>query len=646
MQRRAVLFGVVLLVGLVLGLAAPRAAETGPDYRGMVERIGAFLDDALKAYRTGDAAAAKAKVQAAYFEVFENLEGPIRVNVSARKNIELEAAFGDIRKMFGQGIALADIEARVAAHMAELRRILPELEGGHRITAQGAVSAPAPAARPPAVEPAWAQAVERVRATLERAAAAMETGNADGARALVVEAQYEGYKNSLLETAVRRHVSKDADAAFNAEFARIAGLARDGEPAAMIRASAVVLVGDLGRVLPGLPLVGGGPGPTRTTTAAVPEGDWRAVADRIGERMREAVALHRAGQREQAVSTVQDTYFDVFEASGLEGRIGARDAAFMAQLEGHFSKVAGLVKTGAPTEAMEAALAAMAADFDRAVTMLAKAADSPWALFVYALTIILREGFEAILIVTAILAYLTKTGNQDKRRVIHNSVAVALVASLATAVLLKGVFDASAAGQEVLEGATMLLAAVVLFSMSWWLISKAEAQRWMAYIRGKVDASLGSGSLGALWLASFLAVYREGAETVLFFQALTASNDGAAGTTAIVAGLAVGCVGLVGIYAVLRAGALRLAIRPFFLATGALLYAMAFVFAGKGMMELIEGRLVEPTLVSWLPEIPVLGVFPYWQTFAPQGTLIAAAALAAAVLLRQRVAAAASARAE
>lgn len=644
MQRRAVLFGVVLLVGLVLGLAAPRAVEAEPDYRGMVERIGAFLDDALKAYRAGDATAAKAKVQAAYFEVFENLEGPIRVNVSAKKNIELEAAFGDIRKMFGQGAALADIEARAAAHMAELRRILPELEGGHRITAQGAVSAPPPAARPPAVEPAWAQAVERVRATLERAAAALEAGNADGARVLVIEAQYEGYKNSLLETAVRRHVSKDADAAFNAEFARIAGLARDGEPAAMIRASAVALVGDLGRVLPGLPLVGG-PGAGKTGTAALPDGDWRAVADRIQGRMREAVALHRAGQREQAVSTVQDTYFDVFEASGLEGRIGARDAAFMAQLEGHFSKVAGLVKTGTPTEAMEAALAAMAADFDRAVTMLAKAADSPWALFVYALTIILREGFEAILIVTAILAYLAKTGNQDKRRVIHNSVGVALVASLATAALLKGVFDASAAGQEVLEGATMLLAAVVLFSMSWWLISKAEAQRWMAYIRGKVDASLSSGSLGALWLASFLAVYREGAETVLFFQALTASNDGTAGTTAIVAGLAVGCVGLAGIYAVLRAGALRLAIRPFFLATGALLYAMAFVFAGKGMMELIEGRLVEPTLVSWLPEIPILGVFPYWQTFAPQGTLIAAA-LAAAILLRQRKTAASAARSE
>jgi len=273
----------------------------------------------------------------------------------------------------------------------------------------------------------------------------------------------------------------------------------------------------------------------------------------------------------------------------------------------------------------------MAADFDAAVETLGTGSDSPVALFLYALLIILREGFEAILIVTALIAYLVKTGNRDKLGVIYNSVGVALLASVVTAVLVKWVFQVSAASQEVLEGATMLVATVVLLSMSYWVISKPSREVG-SYLKETVGRSLSSGSLKARWFASFLAVSR-GSGNRAVFQAPPSAPTRRPGRhrrrLRVAPGLAV-------IYLLMRLGAMRLPIRPFFMVTGVLLYAMAFIFAGKGVMELVEGNVIEPTLIAWVPEIQFLGVFPYLQTLLPQIALVLAALVALAVLMKQR----------
>jgi high-affinity iron transporter len=103
---------------------------------------------------------------------------------------------------------------------------------------------------------------------------------------------------------------------------------------------------------------------------------------------------------------------------------------------------------------------------------------------------------------------------------------------------------------------------------------------------------------------------------------------------AIAGGFLVGCVGLLVIYMVMRYGAVKLPLKPFFIGTGALLYAMAFVFAGKGILELIEGKVFEPSLVSWAPTVPFLGIFPYWQSLVLQGGLLAAAVAGLALIAR------------
>ena len=116
--------------------------------------------------------------------------------------------------------------------------------------------------------------------------------------------------------------------------------------------------------------------------------------------------------------------------------------------------------------------------------------------------------------------------------------------------------------------------------------------------------------------------------------ALDASD--AVGIPAIIAGFVLGCLLLGVLYVAFRLGAQKLAIKPFFIFTGALLYYMAFVFTGKGVMELVEGKIIEPTLVSWLPEFSFMGIYPYWQTALPQAFLLVAAIIGLIVVMTRK----------
>lgn len=621
--------------------AAVWAAESKPDYQGMVNSIDTMLGQAAADYRAGKAEDAKTAVQHAYFQIFEGLEGPIRINISSKRSYQLESEFGAIRKLMTDGAPPAEVESRISALIKALGETVPLLEKGAVLVGQkgddqDAAAQPEPQAPQPSgkVEPYWQRAVAVIHTNLMAAADALEKGDPAKAKALITQARFDGYKNSQLEIAIRRFVSQQQDGAYEAEFNRIAGLVDDGRPANLIRGSARVLAEDLTARLPGLPLVGAAA--DKVADEPAPSADWADVAAKVNAAVAKALALAGGGNRTAAVDLLQSTYFDVFEASSMEAQVGAHDPAFKTQLEAHFSKLMALVTGGSAADlAVEAE--AMKADLVKAVTMLTgNEGTSPTALFSYALLIILREGFEAIIIVTALIAYLVKTGHHDKQRVIGNSVIFALLASVATAIVFKLVVREAAASQEVLEGSTMLLAAVVLFSVSYWLISKAEAKKWTSYIKDKVEGSLSTGSMRALWFTGFLAVYREGAETVLFYQALTVQAADTMGLAAIAAGFGLGCLGLGLIYWTMRAGALKLPIRPFFQATGALLYAMAFVFAGQGVMELVEGKVLTPTLLTWAPEVPALGIYPYWQSLLPQAVLLIAAAISLAVILRQR----------
>jgi len=326
-------------------------------------------------------------------------------------------------------------------------------------------------------------------------------------------------------------------------------------------------------------------------------------------------------QIDSALATRSDKVaFDAYLTfEQVETDVRAKNAGLASEIEGAFAWLRTRVARADAAE-REAIRQRLLAGLERAERVVADR-PSGMSLFVSSFFLLVREGFEAILIVAALMTFLTKAGVPDRRRDVARGAWIAVLASLLTWALVELLFQITPGQRGAIEGSTMLLAAAVLFYVSYWLLSKIEAAKWTAFVRGKMESALSSGSGLALSAVAFLAVYREGFETILFYKALFTSG-GAGGTVSVVAGVAAGAVGLVVVYVAINQLGMRVAMKPFFAVTGLMLYYMAFVFAGKGIAELQEGGIVPLTVVGGVPRIPVLGIYPTVESLALQGLLL------------------------
>ena len=313
-----------------------------------------------------------------------------------------------------------------------------------------------------------------------------------------------------------------------------------------------------------------------------------------------------------------DRAFDAYIAfEPLETPARARQPGLVASMERHFADFKGALR-GQDLSIAEKARDAIALDLPRVVE-LTRPTGSGWEAFFQSFLIILREGFEAILVIGAVVAFLIKTGNRERLRSIWIGIGLGLLASGVMVVILKTFFAALPTSKEVMEGATLLIAVAVLFSVSYWLISKVEAAKWQKFIREKVSTALDQGGGKALALVAFLAVFREGAETALFYQALFSEGNVA---IPLSLGIAAGFVALAIVFTLFYRFGVKIPMRPFFTVTSILLYYMAFVFAGKGIRELQEGNVIPITVVPSMPSVPSMGIFPSLETTIAQGVLL------------------------
>jgi len=338
-------------------------------------------------------------------------------------------------------------------------------------------------------------------------------------------------------------------------------------------------------------------------------------------------------QIDSALATRSDKIaFDAYLTfEQVETEVRAKNPGLASELEGAFT----WLRTRAPradAAEREAIRARLLAGIERAERVVADR-PSPMSLFVSSFFLLVREGFEAILIVAALMTFLAKAGASERRRDVARGAWLAVAASLLTWALIELLFQITPGQREAIEGSTMLLAAAVLFYVSYWLLSKIEAAKWNTFVRGKMQSALSSGSGVALTAVAFLAVYREGFETILFYKALF-SSAGASGTVSVLGGIAVGAVGLVAVYFVINQLGLRVAMKPFFFVTGLMLYYMAFVFAGKGIAELQEGRIIPLTVIEGAPRVPMLGIYPTLESLLVQGLLVVLALIALAWAMR------------
>jgi high-affinity iron transporter len=343
--------------------------------------------------------------------------------------------------------------------------------------------------------------------------------------------------------------------------------------------------------------------------------DMRAVAD-------EAYDIYLSGDAAAAKAQVDVAYYGFYEKLGFEKTVMAYiSGARAAQVEYQFSFIKKAMTNGAAPaevrEGLDLLVEYLREDADR----LDGKAESALGVFLGSLIIIVREGFEAIIIVGAIVAYLLKSGNKKSTRPVYWGSLIALGVSVVMAWILNRITSvAGGQNQEIIEGVTMLVAVVVLFYVSNWMVSKAEAGAWSSYIGGKVETSITRGSAFSLAFAAFLAVFREGAETILFYQALLAQTQ--TYINMIWLGLGIGLVLLVVIYLAIRFLSIRLPLKPFFLGTSILLFVMSVTFIGNGVKELQEGNVIGVTPVSGLGSVDILGIYPTLETLIPQAVLL------------------------
>ena len=329
-------------------------------------------------------------------------------------------------------------------------------------------------------------------------------------------------------------------------------------------------------------------------------------------RLREGVEAYAGGNASLARAKVLSAYLDGVEPA--EPLLGARDATLLRELETAMASVRATVAQGASVVEVRASADAAEAVLNRAEAMLGdnSSADATTA-FVGALTILLREGLEALLIVIAMMAFLRKANRPEAMPYVHAGWIGALVAGGATWVAATYLVEISGASRELTEGFAALFAAVVLVSIGIWMHGKSQADAWQRYIREKLSHALSRGSAWFLFLLAFIVVYREAFETVLFYAALWSQGH----KGAIMAGAATAVVLLAVIAWLMLRYSRKLPFGRFFAASAALVAVLAVVLTGKGVAALQEAGWLPMSMFDG-PRMDLLGIHPTIQGVSAQ----------------------------
>lgn len=343
-------------------------------------------------------------------------------------------------------------------------------------------------------------------------------------------------------------------------------------------------------------------------------------------KLSESVTALLAGDRAGATKLALSAYLDGFEP--VEPALATRNRPLFEKIEAAMVSYRALVAKGAPTD-VQTAQQRLQGLLDEADKVLAPSEDDAVAAYVGALTILLREGLEALLVVVAMLAFLKKAERQDMVVYVHAGWIVALAAGGITWAVATYLVGVSGASRELTEGFSSLFAAVVLLGVGMWMHQKSVAGRWQVYLKEKLSSALNKRTAWFLFSLAFVAVYREVFETVLFFAALWTEGNG----WPLVAGLGTG-IGLLALLTVvlLRTSA-RLPIGQFFAASSLLVAVLAVVLAGKGIAGLQEAGLLHTSPIA-IPRIDLLGIHPSWQTLLAQLAVLLAVLVAFALNLR------------
>lgn len=321
------------------------------------------------------------------------------------------------------------------------------------------------------------------------------------------------------------------------------------------------------------------------------------------------------GDKSKARALALSAYLDGVEP--IEMQLRANDANFVSELEGQLTKMRAAIEAERDVQIVEKLSIESQAVLATAQEILDNQTFSSWLTFTLSSTIILREGLEAFLVIITILGIIRSLKLPKASKYIH----IGWMAAIASGFLMwwgaGHLFSFSGAQREIMEGLIALFAVAILVYVGFWMHSKSEASKWQAFVKNKIQKITSRESLIGLAFLSFVVVFREAFESVLFLSALS-SEAGSEHSAAFVSGILVAFVILIVLSVLLLKYSKKLPIPQLFKYSSYIMALLAVVLVGKGVHALQEAGKIGVSNTPFNFRVDLLGLYPTWQSLVSQ----------------------------
>lgn len=348
--------------------------------------------------------------------------------------------------------------------------------------------------------------------------------------------------------------------------------------------------------------------------------------DSIRMKLDETLKLHKEGNYEGAMIVSRSAYLDSYES--IEIPLRPIDSDFTLEMEIKFAELRNLIQGHAPYSQVEAKIIEIRKGLDESERLVSGTGIiAPAIAFSTSFSIIFREGLESALIIGAIVTYLEASRNVRFKKHVYYGIVIAIGATAVTWFVAEFIIEISGASRELIEAIAGISAVAVLFWVSFWVLNKIETKRWIEFVKSKVWKATVTGSVLVFVLLSFFTVYREGFETVLFYQAMISFSKYM--EWYVIAGFVSGLAVIVATAIVITRLGRRLPLRVLFAVTMGVGAYMSIAFIGNAVRAFQEvGYLPATQLVGTVPRLDInlatmTGIHPTLETIIAQIVLLA-----------------------
>jgi high-affinity iron transporter len=352
----------------------------------------------------------------------------------------------------------------------------------------------------------------------------------------------------------------------------------------------------------------------------------RGNIDRIRIQLDETLRLYKEGNYDDALLESRSAYLDSYES--VEIPLRPINPDFTLEMEIKFAELRNLIQGHASYGQVESKVVEIRRGLDESERLVSGTGVlAPTIAFSTSFSIIFREGLESALIIGAILTYLEASRNNRFKKHVYYGIIIALGATAVTWFIAEFIIDISGASRELIEAIAGVSAVAVLFWVSFWVLNKIETKRWIEFVKAKVWKATTTGSIMVFVLLSFFTVYREGFETVLFYQAMLSFAKYM--EWYVIAGLVIGLAVIVATAIVVRKLGRRLPLKVLFALTMGIGAYMSIAFMGNAVREFQELGYISTThLIGIVPRLDInlasmTGIHPTLETIVAQVILLA-----------------------